>query len=273
MKYLSTLFLSLFFVSLVSGQTYTALTEQAHTCITNDSLEQAETLLLQALKLEPHNSRNALLFSNLGLVQRRLGRYDEAIESYTLALNTAPLAIPMLLDRGAIYLEKGLTDRAYVDYCQVLDKDKENTEALLMRAYIYTTRRDYKAAQIDFDQLLKLDPQSYNGRLGLALLEQKMGKLREALDRINTLLAEKQEDATLYVARAGIEQELKHIDLMMIDLEEAIRLDPTLVDAYLMRGHCYLEQKRKGLARQDFEKAISLGVPPAELREQLKACK
>ena len=31
----------------------------------------------------------------------------------------------------------GNTDRAYTDYCQVLDEDKQNKEALLMRAYIY----------------------------------------------------------------------------------------------------------------------------------------
>lgn len=72
-----------------------------------DSLPQAEELLLQALKLEPKNAKNALLFSNLGLVQRRLGEFDKALESYSFALNFAPLAVPILLDRAAIYMEMG----------------------------------------------------------------------------------------------------------------------------------------------------------------------
>ena len=97
--------------------------------------------MLQALKLEPKNAKNALLFSNLGLVQRRLGEFDKALESYSFALNFAPLAVPILLDRAAIYMEMGKTDRAYTDYCQVLDEDKQNKEALLMRAYIYVLRR------------------------------------------------------------------------------------------------------------------------------------
>lgn len=101
--------------------------------------------MLQALKLEPKNAKNALLFSNLGLVQRRLGEFDKALESYSFALNFAPLAVPILLDRAAIYMEMGKTDRAYTDYCQVLDEDKQNKEALLMRAYIYVLRRDYPA--------------------------------------------------------------------------------------------------------------------------------
>ena len=67
---------------------------------------------------------------------------DKALESYSFALNFAPLAVPILLDRAAIYMEMGKTDRAYTDYCQVLDGDKQNKEALLMRAYIYVLRRD-----------------------------------------------------------------------------------------------------------------------------------
>lgn len=46
-------------------------------------------------------------FSNLGLVQRRLGEFDKALESYSFALNFAPLAVPILLDRAAIYMEMG----------------------------------------------------------------------------------------------------------------------------------------------------------------------
>ena len=56
-------------------------------------------------------------------------------------------------------------------------------------------------------------------------------------------------------------------------MEEAIRLDAASADAYLLRGNIYLAQKKKGLAKADFEKAISLGVPPADLHEQLRQCK
>lgn len=257
----------------LSAQNYQEFSEKAIESIEKDSLSQAETLLKAALALEPRNPHNALLFSNLGLVQRRLGRYKDATESYTYALNFAPLAVPILLNRAAIYLEQGLQDKAYVDYCQVTDVDKKNTEALLMRAYIYTLRRDYKAARIDYNRLLELDPQSYSGRLGLATLEQKEGKFRESLDLLNKLIAERVDDATLYIARADVEREMQHDDLALIDLEEAIRLSPSSADAYLLRGDIYLAQKKKVLARQDYEKAISLGVPPSELHEQLKQCK
>ena len=66
---------------------------------------------------------------------------------------------------------------------------------------------------------------------------------------------------------------MKHDDLALVDLEEALRLDSSLIEAYLLRGHIYLSQKKKALAKADFEKAISLGVPPADLHEELKLCK
>lgn len=242
-KFLFLLFSCLLSVSL-SAQTYQELSEKAVECVGKDSLVQAEDLLKQALKLEPKNAHNALLFSNLGLVQRKLGRYNDAVESYTYALNIAPLAVPILLNRAAIYLEQGMQDKAYVDYCQVMDVDKKNTEALLMRAYIYMLRRDYKGARLDYQRLLEIDPKNYNGRLGLATLEQKENKFREALDILNQLLVEFPEDAVLYVARADVERDMKHDDLALVDLDEAIRLAPDSIDAYLLRGDIISIRKR-----------------------------
>ncbi len=255
------------------AQTYQELSEQSVECIQADSLVRAEELIKQALQLEPKNAHNALLFSNLGLVQRRLGRIDDAIESYTFALNKAPRAVPILLDRAALYLERGEINRAYVDYCQVLDDDRTQQEALLMRAYIYVLKHDYSGARADYNSLLKTDPQSYSGRLGLAMLEQKEGKYREALDLLNKLLVEFPDDVALYVSRAGVEHDMEHTELALIDIEKAIGMDASLPEAYLLRGDIYLSQKKKAAAKTDYEKAISLGVPPAELHDRLKQCR
>ena len=205
-------------VTPVFSQTYQELSDRAIVCTEQDSLAQAENYIRQALKLEPANPHNALLFSNLGTIQRRQRDYDQALESYTYALNIAPRAVPILLNRAALNLEMGRNEQARVDYSLVLDLEKDNREALLMRAYIYVTQRDLKFARADYERLLKLDPQNYNARLGLATLEQKDGNLQKALEILNKMLVEDPQDAALYVARAGIEQDMQHVDLAMIDL-------------------------------------------------------
>jgi tetratricopeptide (TPR) repeat protein len=196
------------------SQTYQELSDRAVAATEQDSLTQAEEYILQALKLEPANPHNALLFSNLGTIQRRQRRYDQALESYTFALNIAPRALPILLNRAALYLELGKDDLARIDYSWVLDIDKDNAAQLTTAQY-----------------------------------------------------------AELYVARAGVENDMKHVDLAMMDLEEAIRLDASLTDAYLMRGQIYLSQKKKDLAKRDFEKAVALGIPHADVRDLLQQCK
>lgn len=266
----------------VFSQTYQELSERAVAATEQDSLTLAEEYIQKALKLDPANPHNALLFSNLGTIQRRQRNYEEALESYTLALNIAPRTVPILLNRGALYLELGKDDLARIDYSLILDIERDNQEALLMRAYIYMQQRNYNFAKADYERLLKVNPQSYNGRLGLATLEQKEGKYKEALTILNRMIGEKGSDssqmaaplyAVLYVARAGVEQDMKHPDLAMIDLEEALRLDPSQTEAYLMRGQIYLSQKKKDLAKRDFEKAVSLGLPQADVRELLQKCK
>lgn len=265
------------------SQTYQELSDRAVAATEQDSLAQAVEYIQQALKLDPANPHNALLFSNLGTIQRRQRDYDKALESYTFALNIAPRTVPILLNRAALYLELGKDDLARVDYSLILDIERDNREALLMRAYIYMQQRDYNFARADYERLLKFDPQSYNGRLGLATLEQKEGKYEAALSILNRMIGEKGgsetggmtalQYAVLYVARAGVEQDMGHADLAMIDLEEAISLDPSQAEAYLMRGQIYLSQKKKDLAKRDFEKAVSLGIPQADVRELLLKCK
>lgn len=264
-----------------SAQTYQELSERAVAAAEQDSLELAKQYIGQAMRTEPANPHNALLYSNLGTIQRRQHQYEQALESYTMALNIAPRAVPILMNRAALYLELGKGELARIDYSLVLDLEKDNQEALLMRAYIYMNRRDYKFARADYEHLLKLAPQSYNGRLGLATLERKEGKYDAALVLLNAMLAGQEEAtglsasqrAVLYVARAGVEQEMKHTDLALLDLEEAVRLDASQPEAYLMRGQIYLSQKKKNLARRDFEKAVSLGIPQADVRELQQQCR
>ena len=136
------------------AQTYQQLSEKAIEYIEMDSLHKAEETFASGFETGTEECEECHAFLQSGVGTAPYGEYDKALESYSFALNFAPLAVPILLDRAAINLEMGNTDRAYTDYCLVLDEDKQNKEALLMRAYIYVLRRDYPAARIDYNRLL-----------------------------------------------------------------------------------------------------------------------
>ena len=257
----------------LSAQTYDELITRAMNAVERDSLYQAEAWFKKALQKEPANMRNALLFSNLGTIQRRMGKNKEALESYSLALNLTPYSVTMLLNRASLYLDMDYLDKAYMDYCNVIDLDAKNKEALQFRAYIYMRRRQYQDARNDYQSLLEVVPGDKTARIGMAMVNQKLQRYRESLEEFNRLIVDYPKDVSLLKARAELEVETNNLELALLDLESAAKLAPNDAEIYVMCGDIYTEQGRNREAYVAFEKAVELGIPRPELQDRLKASK
>ena len=273
MKRIKLILIAVFACFQLSAQTYDELITRAMNAVESDSLYQAETWFKKALQLEPANMRNALLFSNLGTVQRRMGKNQEALESYSLALNLTPYSITMLLNRASLYLDMDYLDKAYVDYCNVIDLDDKNQEALGFRAYIYMRRRQYQDARNDYQKLLEVVPGDKTARIGMAMVNQKLQRYRESLEEFNRLIVDYPKDVSLLKARAELEVEMNTLELALLDLESAVKMAPNDAEIYVMCGDIYLAQGRNREAYVAYEKAVELGIPRPELQDRLKASK
>ena len=273
MKRVFPFLLFLLSISNINAQDYGQLVDRALSAAKKDSLAKAEELFKEALHLDPANMRNALLFTNLGTIQRRMGKSDDAIESYTLALNITPYSVVTLLNRASLYLDMNLLNKAYVDYCNVLDIDRKNSEALLFRAYIYMSRREYKEARVDYNTLLQEDSKNRTAQLGLVLLCQKEMKYTEAIEILNRMITEQSDDASLLKAKANVEIDMNTLDSALLDLEAAAKLTPNDAEIYVICGDIYMAQKKSREAYVAYEKAVSLGIPRSELHDKLKASK
>lgn len=246
--------------------------ERAYAYVAQDSLLQAEECFEQAVREAATSEQRAMLLANLGTVQRRRGRVRESVETYTQALALTPLDAALLMHRATAYMALGNDDKAYVDLCNVLDKEKNHVEALYYRAFIYTNRREYAAARADYKRLLTLDPTHENGLLGLALLDQREGRLQAAEQQLSQLVDRYPDNATYWQARGNVLIEQKLYDLALLDLETAISLQPTDAYLYVARAGLYLKMKRKSAAKQDLDRATALGLPRAALGELYKQC-
>lgn len=256
------------------AQTYTEISEKAVEYAKEAKWELAEQSFKEALKLEPGNPKNALLLSNLGIVQQEQKKLQEALESFSLALNITPHNIPILLNRASLCMQTGHESRAYTDYSIVLDLNKDNTEALFFRAYLSMRLEKYKEAEADYLHLIALEPTHSKAKMGLANLYQKQKKYKEGIEIISKLIGEKPDEADYYIVRADIEKEMGHNQLALSDLDEAERISPenNATTICVMRGSIYLEQGQKKLAKKYFEQAISLGIPQAELQKEMEMC-
>lgn len=252
------------------AQSYVEWVDSAYACIGRDSLAQAELCLKRAVETEPAGRSNAVLFSALGQLQRRQGKLAEAVQSYSLALNYSSLNVPVLLSRAAAYMELGDEERAYVDYCNVLDQDADQQEALMLRAYIAVHKHAYDVARADYTRLLGADAGNAEALFGLALLNQKQHRLREATEQLSDLIRRFPGNETYLLARADVLAERGQHDLALIDQEEAIRCAPDDAFAYVSRAETLLQMKRKKEARKDLDRAVALGLPRAELEDMYK---
>ena len=279
-RFLYIFFLFIFVLS-ASAQTYEQWVERGIKAAEADSLAEAVTYFKKALKVNPKDYRNALVFTNMGKVQETMywqntqekQNASDAIESYTMALSFAPEAVPMLEARGKLYLRLENYGKALMDFTTILDVDPHHKEARNYRAFCYSQRHEYLEARTDYLRVLEEDATNYSAQLGLALLCQNTNKMTEALERITLMVEGHPDKAELYSVRAGMYAENKQSELAIMDLDKAVELEPENQNYYLARAYLHKEQGNKRKALADFEAAIKNGVPRASLEEELKSLK
>lgn len=278
---LATLLLTAALTATVSAQTYEEYVARGIELAGHDSLPQAEAQFRQALQLRPNDYRNALLYTDLGRVQEAIywqdthntTKADEAMESYSLALASAPEAVPMLMARGTFLLKLGMHQKAIVDFTRIVTVNEQHAQALSLRAYCHAQLREYGDARADYNRALAIEPDNYEAALGLAILEQQTGHLNKGIERMTQLIETEPQQAELYSVRAGMYAENKQLELALLDLDEAVGAAPQNVNYLLARAYLHQQQGDKRRALRDFEQAIDLGIPRASLAEELKACR
>ena len=256
-----------------SQTTYKEYVRRALDAMSADSTVEAERLFREAMKTEPAQRSNAMIYYQIGRMQEHRGKLDKALESYTMGLNVAPHVLPLRMARAGLYMQMGNKEKALVDYSDVLDWKPEEQEALFMRAYIFMGQRLYKKARADYEALLKLNPAHEEARIGLVLLNEKDNRPREAMDQINAMVAAAPDHAVLYAVRAGLEQTRKLYEAAEADFTKAIELEPQNIDFLLNRAAFYIETKRKKEARADLDRALELGANSdevASMRHELR---
>lgn len=238
-----------------------------------DSLLQAEPCFLQAIKAEPTQKSNALLYNYLGQIQERTGRSQEALSSYGNAILLSPTSVDYVLNRGSLYLSLDNQDRALQDYTKVIELEPKNEEALFFRAYIYTTKRMYKEARFDYEKLVGINPNHEKALLGLVLLNNKTGRPREAMEQIDQLIRFYPTNALYRNIRGGIHVQRKNYELAVKDYNHAVELEPANPEHLISRAECFLEMKKRKQAQADIQKAQSLGGDPVVIAELLRKIK
>lgn len=208
-------------------------------------------------------------YNNRGLAHFKTEQYDLAIEDFTQAIQLDKLSAKYYRSRREVYLKAGLTAEARADFDkvmwlqelarkhQIVQKSTKDPAAWTQRGLHLVKGGEFETAEKDFQNALKLDPQFAAACLGLAELNFKQGKTKEALAECDKAakLGAGEEAASL---RGDICLKLNQLDSAIAAFEEAQRFDTKVAEAYLLRSQ---ERQSKGQTQQaeeDYRQAVAL---------------
>lgn len=174
------------------------------------------------------------------------------------------------LRKAAVNIELGEWEYAADEYTKVLAKDGQNPAARFFRAYTNTHLHRYDQALLDYEELLRVTPLHFEGRLGHAYVQQKIGRRTEALDEMNLMAEMFPDSAMVYAVRAGMENEIHQTELALYDWERACQLAPYNADYVLSHAELLMTLFREEEALAVLDAAVNRGVPRGLLQHLYK---
>ena len=255
-----TLIISLVSAVSANSQTYDEWITKSFDYLDTDSVAQAERCLQEAMRLEPANPRNGMLFLNLGTLQRRQGKYNEAEMSYTCAISLLEDLPKVRESRAALYAEMERYGEAIDDYSILLDYEPYNEEWLYQRAMCRLMAADTLGARIDLEFIDKFNPKSAKSRLGMAVVYKAMGQYSLAKDLYDVLIQANPKSWSLLRDRAEVCYLSNQMGAAMIDITEAINRNPQDPMSYILRAQIRYARGDREYARRDLNIALEKGV-------------
>ena len=234
---------------------------------------QAEQCLKNAMKLEPANPQNGLLFVNLGTIQRNQQKYKDAEISYTCAISLLEENTVAFSTRASLYAEMEEYQKAIDDYSVIIGRNPENEDALYERALCRLMNNDTVGARFDLETIDKFNPKSAKSRLGMAMVYKTMGENAMAVELYDALIKANPNSWSLLRDRAEVYFFSKRLGAALIDIDKSISMNGKDPLSYFLRAKIRWAKGDREYARRDLNRAVELGLPQsaaADLVEKME---
>jgi tetratricopeptide (TPR) repeat protein len=198
----------------------------------------------------------AVVYFNQAFANYEQGKYAEAIELFTKALEIAPHDEQSLRYRSFAYGYLHKFNEAIADTSRLIQINPRNAEAWHLRAGWYGRIYENEKAIADLTQAISLNPRAemYVDRADFLGLQGNNDKVLEDLQeaiRLNPYLPE------AYAERALLQINIGNIAKARSDIEKSLRLDGDSPRALVVRGVYYMNVERDiANALKDFDLAI-----------------
>ncbi len=125
-------------------------------------------------------SGNSYYFYSISQLQKKQGNLDQALQSLQTAIRLDPEALFLKKEMALLYLQKGDPEKAGTIIQQILKKNPDHVEALIMQGSLEQNKRNNKAAQEAYERVLANDPSQKSIYLLLGSMYMEEEKYSEA---------------------------------------------------------------------------------------------
>lgn len=248
---------------------YMEAVEAADKAIAKEDWLKAIAALDKAMTLEPENTGNIMLMSNLGMLQHRVGQDSLAIATLSEAHRRAPRSVTILLNRAGVLTGMGRDREAMDDYAMVIELDSMETDARFNHGLLSLRHRRFAAAKADFDWLERKHPTLTKAKIGQAAVHSALGEYAEAIPYYTEIL-EYYKEPEFYGARAYCYLMTQRLQEASDDIASALEKAPDDGELYLYRAALNKMRYRPDDAKADAQRAVELGIDMERAREFIR---
>lgn len=247
--------------------------------IEKDSTQQAEECIKNAMRLEPANAKNGMLFGNLAILQQTQGKLEEAEVSYSCAIAMLPDAHQIRVSRARLYTEMERWQEAINDYEFAIAKEAAKGDFQQREEWLYECAMckdmagDTEGARRDLESIDAFNPQSALARKGLAVVYKTTGEYSMALDLYNALIEANPRSWSLYRDRAEVHYLSNHMGAALQDINRSIELSGKDPLQFVLRAQIRYARGDKEYARRDINTALEMGLPQHLAQDLLQKIK
>lgn len=247
-----------------TASNYYQLADSAQHYIGREQWNDASRCIREAMRLEPANVGNVMLFANLGLATGMEGKYGEAMQCFDIALARAPKSIPVLSSKAKVQILASDTDGAMETLDNILELDSTAQWPRQTRGLMRLRGHDFRGAFTDFNYLYKKYPDDPWGPGGLAKCMEAQGRPAEAAGYYRDAIQRcRADDDDIVEFQLGLIENLGHTGQLQEALDtakDAISTHPHEGRLYLLRG--WIKQKLLIYREAEADKklAIDYGV-------------
>jgi protein O-mannosyl-transferase len=230
-------------------------------------------------KASPHYI--AYAHSNLGSIYLQFGNLPKAESEFMSGIRAKPTLPTNYFNLGALLASQGRTLEAKKLYekAEYLYKNykwgyQTPADLYINKARLLLKLKLYDEAETSIDEYLKRIPDSAAGHFIRANIYSATGKLEQSLNEYSTIENVPKLKAQAHNNRALIFIKMKSFSQAFEELNQALMIDPNLIDAYYNLGNLLIQTEGDLIkARQYFKKALKQATNEEETKRIKSALK